>query len=138
VEGLRYLCLIHYIVNGGRSSLTERRGVISCAKPVLVYAKGGSSAKPKRIFTDLVQTAPLDRKANVKLHPHEQDVRGFEELVKRFSEPGDTVLDMCCGSGTTGVACVHLKRKFVGVDIDAEHIETARKRLSDALKNRVH
>jgi hypothetical protein len=133
VKGLRYIWLVHYVVNGGRSALMERRGAISFAKPVLVYVKGGSTAKPKQMFTDLIQTAPLDRKA-IKTHPHEQDTRGFEELVRRFTAPDDIVLDPCCGSGTTGVACVNLKRRFIGSDIDVKHIETARKRLMAALE----
>jgi hypothetical protein len=43
---------------------------------------------------------------------------------------GATVLDPYMGSGTTGVACVRTGRRFVGIEIDAEHFENARKRIA--------
>ena len=57
-----------------------------------------------------------------------------EKLVKRlitaFSNKGDTVLDFCAGSGTTGASVVALDRKFILVDRNIEAIETMKKRFS--------
>lgn len=69
----------------------------------------------------------------VGLHPTQKPVTLMEYLVKTYSNPGDTVLDNCMGSGTTGVACLNLGRKFIGVEKDAGHFETARNRLSPGL-----
>lgn len=61
----------------------------------------------------------------------------FPEALARdhilsWSNPGDTVLDPMCGSGTTGKMAVKLQRNFIGYDISAEYIEISRKRIADA------
>jgi site-specific DNA-methyltransferase (adenine-specific) len=45
------------------------------------------------------------------------------------SDPGDTVLDLCSGSGTTGHACIELGRQFIGIEKNPEFAETSRQRL---------
>jgi site-specific DNA-methyltransferase (adenine-specific) len=52
------------------------------------------------------------------------------ELVADFTDPGDLVLDPYCGSGTTGVACLRLGRRFLGFEINPQYAELARERLS--------
>lgn len=51
------------------------------------------------------------------------------ELVSLFTDPGDLVLDPFCGSGTTGVACMRLGRRFIGIERDAKYAQVARERL---------
>ena len=51
------------------------------------------------------------------------------ELVELFTDPGDLVLDPFCGSGTTGVACIRLGRRFIGIEKDATYAAVARERL---------
>ena len=71
----------------------------------------------------------------VGLHPTQKPVALMEYLVKTYTNPGDTVLDFCMGSGTTGVACVKQGRRFVGIEQDAGHFGTARDRITDALRD---
>ena len=52
-----------------------------------------------------------------------------ELCIKAGSRPGDIVLDPFCGSGTTGVAALTLGRKFVGIDLNKDHLELARRRI---------
>ena len=47
-----------------------------------------------------------------------------ETLVKQSSQEGDTVIDPFMGSGTTAIACKHLKRKFIGFEIDTERYDS--------------
>ncbi len=51
------------------------------------------------------------------------------ELVELFTDPGDLVLDPFAGSGTTGVACLRLGRRFIGIERDATYAQVARERL---------
>jgi site-specific DNA-methyltransferase (adenine-specific) len=53
------------------------------------------------------------------------------DLVERFSVQGDHVLDPFCGAGTTGVVALALNRRFTGIDVDAEAVEVARRRLAN-------
>ena len=64
-----------------------------------------------------------------KVHPTQKPVDLLEYLVKTYTNQGDTVLDNCMGSGTTGVACKNLSRKFIGIEQDANYFEIASKRI---------
>ena len=55
----------------------------------------------------------------------------MEYLVKTYSNENDVVLDPCMGSGTTGVACVNTNRKFIGIELDKNYFDIAKKRISD-------
>lgn len=64
-----------------------------------------------------------------KVHPTQKPVELMEYLVKTYTNEGDTVLDNCMGSGTTGVACKNLGRKFIGIEQDANYFEIAKNRI---------
>ena len=65
------------------------------------------------------------------LHPTQKPVALLEELINTFSNPGDTVLDFCMGSGSTGVASLNLNRKFIGVEIDKNYFDIAKNRIEN-------
>lgn len=52
------------------------------------------------------------------------------ELVELFTDPGELILDPFCGSGTTGVACLRLGRRFIGIERDPKYAAIARERLA--------
>ena len=64
-----------------------------------------------------------------KVHPTQKPVGLMEFLIKTYTNQGDTVLDNCMGSGTTGVACKNLGRKFIGIEQDANYFQIASKRI---------
>jgi len=64
-----------------------------------------------------------------KVHPTQKPVSLMEYLIKTYTDEGDTVLDFAMGSGTTGIACVNLGRKFVGIESDPEYFNIARDRI---------
>jgi len=64
-------------------------------------------------------------------HPTQKPVALMEYLIKTYTNEEDTVLDPTMGSGTTGVACVMTKRKFIGIERDEKYFEIAEKRISD-------
>jgi DNA modification methylase len=53
-------------------------------------------------------------------------------MVDAFTEPGDTVLDPFMGSGTTGVACAQLGRRFTGIELEPRYFDIACRRIEDA------
>lgn len=62
-------------------------------------------------------------------HPAQKPVSVIEPLIMMSTEKGETVLDPMCGSGTTGAACINLKRKGILCDESEEWIEVSRKRI---------
>lgn len=62
-------------------------------------------------------------------HPTPKPVALMLELVADFADPGELVLDPFCGSGTTGVACLRLGRRFIGIEKDPKYAAIARQRL---------
>ena len=68
----------------------------------------------------------LDR--NV-IHPTQKPVALMEYLIKTYSNEGETVLDNCMGSGTTGVACKKTNRNFIGIEKETEYFTQAKERI---------
>lgn len=65
-----------------------------------------------------------------KPKPFEKPLNLMEYLVKTYSLENDTVLDFTMGTGTTGVACNNLNRKFIGIERNKEIFEIAKSRCS--------
>ena len=71
----------------------------------------------------------MARDKDVKIHPTQKPVALMEYLIRTYTNEGDTVLDNCMGSGTTGVACKNTNRNFIGIEKDPVYFEIARKRV---------
>ena len=67
--------------------------------------------------------------ARDRLHPTQKPVPLLEYLIKTYTNEGDTVLDNCMGSGSTGVACLRTGRRFIGIEKDPQYFEIAKERL---------
>jgi len=63
------------------------------------------------------------------LHPTQKPVSLMEFLIKTYTNENEIILDFCAGSGTTGVACMNLKRQFIGIEKDVDYFLIARDRL---------
>lgn len=70
-----------------------------------------------------------------KTHPTQKPVALMEYLIRTYTNEGETVLDNCMGSGTTGVACANTKRRFIGIERDPEFYHIACDRISSANAN---
>jgi DNA modification methylase len=66
-----------------------------------------------------------------KLHPTMKDIKIIKKLVALLSNEGDIVLDPFMGSGTTGVACKLLNRNFIGIELDENYFNIAKKRIEE-------
>lgn len=63
------------------------------------------------------------------IHPTEKPVELLEYLIKTYSNEGETILDNCMGSGSTGVACKNLNRSFIGIELDKHYFNIAKERI---------
>ena len=66
-----------------------------------------------------------------RYHPCQKNLTLIENLIKRHSNEGDMVMDCFMGGGTTGVACVHTNRDFIGVEINEMYFNIAKNRIGD-------
>jgi site-specific DNA-methyltransferase (adenine-specific) len=66
------------------------------------------------------------------VHPTQKPVALMEYLIRTYTNEGDTVLDSCMGSGTTGVACANTGRKFIGIERDPGYFAIATRRIAEA------
>ena len=69
-------------------------------------------------------------------HPTQKPVALLEYLIKTYTNPGETVLDFCMGSGSTGVACVNTGRSFIGMELDGDYFGVAQERIEAAQNER--
>lgn len=65
------------------------------------------------------------------LHPTQKPIKLIEELIKTFTNEGDTVLDNCIGSGTTAIACMNTCRNYIGFEIDENYFQLANERIAN-------
>jgi site-specific DNA-methyltransferase (adenine-specific) len=96
---------------------------------VRVYGsyKASVSVNDSYYPTSILETGTVYRVKNV--HPTQKPVALMEYLIKTYTNEGETVLDFTMGSGTTGVACKNLNRNFIGIELDKDYFEIAKKRI---------
>ena len=75
-------------------------------------------------------------KSKGSLHPTQKPVKLLEYLIKTYTNEGETVLDNCMGSGSTGVACLNTNRRFVGIEKEENYFNIAKERIENHVINR--
>lgn len=98
-------------------------GVLWSGKNVRDY-KGGDTTRMPTQFLEFNAVDPRKRS-----HPTQKPVELMEYLIKTYTNEGDLVLDNCMGSGTTGVACLNIKRNFIGIEKDDTYFNIAKNRI---------
>ena len=68
------------------------------------------------------------------LHPTQKPVELLEYLIKTYTNEGETVLDNCMGSGSTGIACINTNRNFIGIELDEKYFNIAKERIENHKK----
>jgi site-specific DNA-methyltransferase (adenine-specific) len=105
------------------------------------YSKGNSIIELNNTGTDNISRTYTHKnpdtiikecwEANAgKLHTSQKPVALMEYLIKTYTNEGETVLDNCMGSGTTGVACKKTGRHFIGIEKDEKYFEIAVNRIT--------
>lgn len=102
-----------------------------CGQPIFYYGKDPYLAKRLGSRPNCFASTEA---AEENGHPCPKPIKQMEWLVSRAALAGDTVLDPFMGSGTTGVACAKLGRKFIGIELELKYFDIACKRIDDAYK----
>lgn len=111
------------------------QGLIKLEKPKInkpntkakVYEWRANSSKQE--YTNYPKHLLEFSKDKKRLHPTQKPVALLEYLIKTYSNEGDTVLDNCMGSGSTGEACKNTNRKFIGIELEKKYFKIAEERL---------
>lgn len=80
---------------------------------------------PQFMESDIVRCDLTEK----RVHPTQKPVALLEKLLLAYSNEGDTVLDNCMGSGSTGVACRNTGRNFIGIELNKEYFDYAKSRI---------
>jgi len=97
-----------------------------------VIPNGGKKGVPLRDVWDIPYLNPKAKERTG--YPTQKPLLLLERIIKIASNEGDTVLDPFCGSGTTLVAAVLMKRKTIGIDISGDALGITRNRLENPIK----
>ena len=105
-------------------SMTAAHGMFYRWHPIWLWANGGKLS----IERDVIEI-PADGHNGWK-HPGTKPIKLMVRLVDGIES--ETILDPFMGSGTTGVACMNLGRKFIGIEIEPKYFDIACRRIEDA------
>lgn len=111
------------------------QGVIECQKQV--NSNVGKTGINRyncldKSYTQTTTNYPvniLEFNSETGLHPTQKPVTLMEYLIRTYTKEGDTVLDFCMGSGSTGVACKNTNRNFIGIELNKDYFEVATDRI---------
>jgi len=113
------ILLHHGKIGTGFNPITVRaRKVNTHYKCILVF-QNEPQKRTDEYFSDVIEGSGIEK----DLHPWQQSEKELNSVVTKFSEIGTTVLDPFLGSGTTGIVCNKLGRKFIGIDINSSCIK---------------
>jgi len=117
--------VINYIKNADKNHI---RVGFNHYNSALIFEKG--RAKRVEQIRDVIEDVISSIKRKEIQHPTPKGLKVVESLIKFSTKEGDVVLDPFLGSGTTMIASKNLKRNCIGIEINHEYIEIAKKRLN--------
>lgn len=100
---------------------------------MLLVANGGSAKLVKKPVENVLDFAPF---SGERLHEMQKPHDLAKEIVSRLTVVGETVLDLCCGSGAHLAAAADSGRNFLGCDSNPENIRSAHVLVSQHLRNK--
>ena len=115
-----------WVKPGAAPQFTGDRPGMGYESLVFTHRKGRSrwnGGGKHGVFTHTLEAA------SGRVHTTQKPMSLMLELVELFTDPDDIVLDPFCGSGTTGVACLRLGRRFIGIEKDAKYAAVAQERM---------
>ena len=138
-----------WVKENGSDFLNANRKPLKAHESIQIFYKHQPTYNKQYVdggrFHDGILTDCSDGKRNLTtilkfprekgLHPTQKPVKLEEWLIKTYTNPGETVLDNCMGSGTTGAACINTNRDFIGIEKNPDYYKTAISRIKEAQDN---
>lgn len=129
-SAMKYHWTCAYLTPGGQSPQLFHKCVNTFWKPLIWLTKGDYIGN---WVGDVLKSPPNDN--DKQYHVWGQSFYGTRDIVERFTNPDDLILDPFLGGGTTGAAAVTLRRRFIGSDVVQENIDTAQERILEEYRN---
>ncbi len=123
---MKYVWTLAYLTPGGQSPFIWKVRCNTFWKPLLLFVKKDYKGDS---FGDVIKTSVNNN--NKKYHYWGQSVEGFDLIIKRFTFPGQIVLDPFVGGGASAVASIINRCNFIGFDIDISCVEKTLSRLKN-------
>ena len=92
------------------------------------FIYGNNKKGDERYPKHLIEFSNASRKNHY--HPTQKPVPLLEYLIKTYTKDDELILDFTMGSGSTGVACLNMNRRFIGIELDEKYFNIAKERLS--------
>ena len=128
-SGASYRRAMVWIKPDGMPQLTGDRPGMGYESIVAAHAKGRSRWNGGGKHG--VYVASKNSQVEASGHQTQKPLSLMEALVRDFTDVGDLILDPFCGSGTTGVACRRLGRRFIGIELNEKWADVARRRIGE-------
>lgn len=129
-EHLTYHWSLSYLTPGGQAAQIWPRKINTFWKPLLWFVKG----EYKGDWIGDVCKSPVNNN-DKRFHFWGQSINGMVDIVDRMTYPKDTIVDPFVGGGSTGIACLKLRRNFIGIDVEENCIDVVKERFDDFIKN---
>ncbi len=124
---LTYNWMLAYLTPGGQATQIFPRKVNTFWKPLLWFVKDKYAGD---WIGDVTKSEINDN--DKRFHAWGQSESGMSDIIERFTNPGDTILDPFLGGGTTGVVAINMNRLFVGIDVDQKCVDQSALRMQEA------
>ena len=120
--------------SGHKRKVSKAEHKINCVKTTNYGEHGLTTYDSTERYPRSVQVFKTDKQKE-SLHPTQKPVALLEYLIKTYTNEGETVLDNCMGSGSTGVACINTNRNFIGIELDDTYFEICKNRVAQYMSD---
>ena len=126
----KYFRLKNIIVwNKNNHGTGDLKGSYAPRHEFILFGHKGRTLLGEKRIADVIDCAKIPSKKLT--HPTEKPQELLEIFIKQSSDEGDIVFDGFMGSGSTGVACMNLNRKFIGIELDEKYFNIAKERMEN-------
>ena len=126
----KYFKLKNIIVwEKNNTSMGDLKGAYAPKHEFILFGHKGRRLRNGKRLPDIIQA----KRTGNKYHPTQKPVDLLEIFIKQSTNKNDLILDPFMGSGSTGVACMNLNRRFIGIELDEKYYNIAKDRIENSI-----